>query len=125
LVDLLVYNKNHWYDETTQKIRDEVDAKWPGKFAARYQRGDIVEVVPYRRYSDQRSPAFAVISIEENKNMAYLAQVQMDGNTIIKKRQYQVDLTQISLDAWNQATVATIADAHIKDKITDSELSSG
>ena len=126
-MDLLIYNKEHWYDTTTQKRRDEVDAQYPGKFAKRYVKGDIVEVAETGRYANQANDSFAVVSLPgEKKDFDYLMKAQEDlkdpeNPVLVKRRQYNVDTTKVAL-VEAKATVAKIDDAEITDKETDTKV---
>ncbi len=123
---LLIYNKDHWYDTTTQKRRDELDQEFPGKFDSRYRKGDIVEVVEDGRYANQRSPAFAVVHIPGVKDLEYLVEppqelvvfpgTKQEVRTFIKQRRYGIDMTKVSLDVDKKATLAKVEDLAITDK---------
>jgi hypothetical protein len=125
-MDLLVYNKDHWYDETTQKRRDEVDAQFPGRFAKRNMRGDIIEVRPDGHFQNGfDKSAFALIQIPGVKVDKYLQEPQWDGKTKITTRRYRTDMSYISLDAQNTAEITELADAHVEDKAGVPDIGNG
>lgn len=93
MTELLIYNKVHWMDELTEEqiaTHKAKEANWDKKFAARYQKGDIIEVRPDGFWTGERAvgfnkKAFRVIAIPEmsEKDAHYL----MDPSPT-KKRRY-------------------------------------
>ena len=126
-MDLLIYNKDHWMDvgdayvkamlaiESDKTLTPEQILKkkeiLAQKYAARYRRGDIVEVAEDGRYANQMNPAFKVVHLPGIKPDYSLMKSQFDGEKIVKVRQYAVDATLA-----DQVNVTKIADASLVDK---------
>ena len=118
-MDLLLFNKIHWYDLTTQKRRDELATICPGKFDSRYELGDIIETQSdryYRVHGFNKTKGLAVVEMPGIKDIEYLSKPQISGEVVVKKSRYNVDLGQVSFDVNGRTEKASITDTHITDK---------
>ena len=128
-MDLLIYNKDHWYDTTTDKRRAELDKLYPGKFDSRYRRGDIVEVREddYFKKHGFNKDAFAVVKANGVKENMSLMEPQEnltdpDNPVLVKMRRYHVDMTAVTFNEKQELTVSSIDDASIYDKADDIQV---
>jgi len=123
-MDLLFFNKLHWYDTTTQKRRDEVDAQFPGRYVKRHIPGDIIQVEEdgYFRIHGYDKSSFGLLEIPGLKCDISLQAPLWDGTVKIKSRRYTVNIPSLSLDVNAKATIVELADAHIADKSGVSDI---
>lgn len=131
-VEFLVYNKENWMDSLTQEQIDEHIAKNPKfmeeKYNIRDQKGDIIEVRPGGYWTDGKrkgfgSHAFALVTIlglsyEDARHYqdSYVDDLYKRDKKTLKRHRYQIDMTQISLDAEKKATFTNTSNAHLIDK---------
>ena len=110
-MELLVYNKRHWYDTTTDKRRAELDNAHPGKFAGRYQRGDIVETYPDGFWDTKgfNRKAFCLVRIPGMIEDRTLMKPLMDGDVELKKRRYALPEVQLIADEIEMSMFTLLA----------------
>ena len=123
-MELLIYNKEHWMDSLTQEEiteQSKTNEHFMEKYNSRYQRGDIVEVRE-DGYWDQRGfnkNAFAVVRVEGINPEKYLMEPQMNGDSIIKRRKYNVNTDRVTFNGEQKSIVTTLNEAEIIDKETN------
>ncbi len=106
------------------------------KYSIRYQPGDPTgEVHGDGFWTDGKRKGFGVakglaliiITGMQRKDIEPYLQPWIDNTdpdkpVILKRRQYQVDLSQVTLDAQKRLFVLTLADVHFKNKATGLEV---
>lgn len=97
MAEFLIYDRDHWMDKLNQEEYDKLMTHPHGaeKFLARYQRGDIVEVRSDGFYTSTLNVAtakwpFRVVVVEGLKPDNKYAEPIMQGDTIIKRRRYNI-----------------------------------
>ena len=129
-MQLLIFAKENWMDVVDDKgltghervmlkleargaSQGEVDSQL-AKYAARYQKGDIVEVQPDGFRKDCNREAFELVNIPGEPVDLSLMQAQWDGTKLVKRRKFNVKIADVQLGV--ERTVATKAVLAIVDK---------
>lgn len=128
-MQLLIYAKEHWMDavgkdgltghervmlrlEAQHAPQIKIDAQM-AKFAARYQKGDIVEVQPDGFRKNFNREAFELVNVPGPVDKS-LMDAQWDGAKLVKRRKFNVKVADVLLGA--ERTVATKTALAIVDK---------
>ncbi len=120
----MIFAKEHWMDVVggdgftghervmlrleTQKAPQQAIDVHLAKYAARYQKGDIVEVQPDGFRKNFNKAAFEIVNVPGEPVDPSLMEPQIDGQTFKKRRRYNIKAADVALGGERVTTKAAL-----------------